>query len=81
MGKLRNCLEAFGWQDYSCVTLAGVSGGQLREILKSVACIGMWRKTGLGTFAANPIKLCVLNSVCVNNFDGRCWKVREKRES
>ena len=23
-------------------------------------------------------KLCVLNSVCVNGFDGRCWKVKEK---
>ena len=23
-------------------------------------------------------KLCILNSVCVNGFDGRCWKVREK---
>ena len=23
-------------------------------------------------------KLRILNSVCVNGFDGRCWKVREK---
>ena len=38
MGRLRSCLEAFGCQDYSCATLAGVSGGQLREKLRSVAC-------------------------------------------
>ena len=38
MGKLRTCLEAFGWRDYSCATLAEVSGGQLREMLRSVAC-------------------------------------------
>ena len=24
-------------------------------------------------------KLCMLNSVCVHRFGGRCWKVREKR--
>lgn len=34
-------------------------------------------KIGLKTLAANQ-KLCVLNSVCVNGFDGRCWKMREK---
>ena len=28
MRKLRTGLEVFGWQDYSCATLAGVSGGQ-----------------------------------------------------
>ena len=38
MGMLRTCLEAFGWQDYSCATLAEVSGSQLREMLRSVAC-------------------------------------------
>ena len=40
--------------------------------------VGVWRKTGLKTLAANPIKLCILNSLCVNGFDGRCWKLREK---
>ena len=48
MRKLRTSLEAFGWQDYSCATLAEVSGGKLRETLRSV-----WRKTGLRTLAAN----------------------------
>ena len=36
-----------------------------------------------GTLAAEPCshpasKLHILNSVCVNGYDGRCWKVREK---
>ena len=69
-------VDAFGWQDYSCATLAGVSGGQLREMLRSVACWHMendWTED-LG----NKPQLCILNSVCVNGFDGRCWKVREK---
>ena len=38
VGKLKTCFDAFGWQDYSCATLAGVSGGQLRETLRSMAC-------------------------------------------
>ena len=37
-GKVKNLLDAFGWQDYICATLVGVSGGQLREMLRSVAC-------------------------------------------
>ena len=41
VGKLKTCFDAFGWQDYSCATLAVVSGGHLREMLRSVA----WRMT------------------------------------
>ena len=68
MGKLKTCFDAFGWQDYSCATLAGVSGGQLREMLRSVACSCVENDLG-----SKP-KLCILNSVCVNGFDRRCWK-------
>ena len=39
-----------------------------------MCCAGVWRKIGLTILAAN----CILNSVWVNGFDGRCWKVREK---
>ena len=38
MGKLRTCFEAFGWHDFNCATLAGVSEGQLKEMLRSVVC-------------------------------------------
>ena len=76
MGKLRTCLEALGWQDYSCSTPAGVSGGQVREMLRSVTgrCV---EKDWAEDLGSKP-KLCILNLVCVNSFDGRCWKVREK---
>ena len=77
MGKLRTCLEAFGWQDYSCATLAEFSGGQLREMLRSVACRCV-EKDWAEDLGRKP-KLCMLNSVCVHRFGGRCWKVREKR--
>ena len=76
MGKLRACLEAFGWQDYSCATLAEVSGGQLREMLRSVACRCV-EKDWTEDLGSKP-KLCMLNSVCVHRFGGRCWMVREK---
>ena len=26
----------------------------------------------------SKLKLCILNSLCVNWFEGRCWKVKEK---
>ena len=38
VGKLKTCIDAFGWQDYSCYTLAGISGRQVREMLRGVAC-------------------------------------------
>ena len=69
-------IDAFGWQDYSCATLARVSGGQLREMLRSVACRHTendWAED-LGSIP----QLCILNSMCANGFDGRCWKVMEK---
>ena len=64
MGKLRTCFEAFGWHDYSGATLAGVSGGQLKEMLRSVA----WRcmKNGWSEDLCSKPKLHVLNFVCVN---------------
>ena len=52
------------------------AGGQLREMLRSVTCKCVendWAED----LGSKP-KLCILNSVCVNGFDGRCWKVREK---
>ena len=81
MGKLRtfNFLAAFGWQDCSCATPAGVSGGGgggLREMLRSNACRCM-EKDWAEDLGSKP-KLCVLNPVCMNGLDGRCWKVQEK---
>ena len=38
MGKLRTCLEVFGWQEYGCATQAGVSGAHVGEMLRSVVC-------------------------------------------
>ena len=52
IGKLGICLEAFGWQDCSCATLAGVSGRQLREMLRSIAC--RCRRMGRKTLEVNP---------------------------
>ena len=75
MRKLRRCFEAFGWHDYSCATLAEVSGGQLKEMLRSVVCRCV-EKDWAVDLGSKP-KLCVLKSVCVNAFDGRCWKVKE----
>ena len=75
-GEVKNLFDAFGWQDYICATLVGFSGGQLREMLRSVACRHMendWAED----LGSKP-KLCILNSVCVNGYDGRCWKVRKK---
>ncbi len=78
LGKLGICLEAFGWQDCSCATLAGVSGRQLREMLRSIRiacrCIEKDWTEDLGS----KRKLCVLNSVYVNGLNRRCWKVQEK---
>ena len=76
IGKLGICLEAFGWQDCSCATLAGVSGRQLREMLRSIACRYM-EKDWTEDLGSKP-KLCVLNSVFVSGLNGRCWKVQEK---
>ena len=76
IGKLEICLEAFGWQDCSCATLAGVSGRQLREMLRSIACRCM-EKDWTEDLGSKP-KLCVLNSVFVNGLNGRCWKEQEK---
>ncbi len=73
---IRTCLEAFGWQDCSCATLAGVSGRQLRAMLRSIACRCM-EKDWAEDLGSKP-KLCVLNSVYVNGLDRRCWKVQEK---
>ena len=64
MRKLRTSLEAFGWQDYSCATLAEVFGGQLREMLRSVACRCV-AKDWAEDLGSKP-KLCVLKSVCVS---------------
>ena len=61
---------------FSVATLAGVSGGQLKEMLRSVTCRCV-EKDWAEDLGSKP-KLCVLNAVCVNGFDGRCWKVREK---
>ena len=69
-------MEAFGWQDCSCATLAGVSGRQLREMLRSIACRCM-EKDWTEDLGSKP-KLCVLNSVFVNSLNERCWKVQEK---
>ena len=74
--KLGICLEAFGWQDCSCATLAGVSGRELRDMLRSIACRCM-EKDWMEDLGSKP-KLCVLNSVYVNGLNGRCWKVQEK---
>ena len=76
MTKLRTCFETFGWNDYSCANLAGVSGGQLKEMLRSVMCRCVENDSAVD-LDSKP-KLCVLSSVCANCFDGRCWKVREK---
>ena len=59
MGKLGYCLEAFCWQDYSCPTLAGVSGRLLKEMLRSIACRCM-EKDWMEDLGSKP-KLCVLN--------------------
>ena len=49
MGKLRTCLEAFGWQEYGCATQAGVSGAHVGEMLRSVVCRCVEKN-----WAANP---------------------------
>ena len=76
IGKLRTCFEAFGWHDYGCGTLAEISGGQLKEMLRSVMyrCVEKEWAVDFG----GKRKLCVLNSVYVNGFSGRCFNVREK---
>ena len=75
MKNLGICLVAFGWQDCSCTTLVGVSGRQLREMLRSIACKCM-EKEWTEDLGSKP-KLCVLNSVYVNGLNGRCWKVQK----
>ena len=57
IGTLGICLESFGWQDCSCATLAGVSGRQLREMLRSIACRCM-EKDWTEDLESKP-KLCV----------------------
>ena len=76
MMKLRACFETFGWNDYSCANLAGVSGGQLKEMLWSVLCRCVENDSAVD-LDSKP-KLSMLSSVCASGFDGRCWKVREK---
>ena len=49
---------------------AGVSGRQLREMLRSNACRCM-EKDWAEDHGSKP-KLCVLNSVYANGLDGRC---------
>ena len=67
-GKLRTCFETLGWHDYSCASLAGVSGGQLRKMVRSMVCRCV-EKDWVEDLSNKP-KLCVLNSVWVNGFDG-----------
>ena len=45
-------------------------------MLRSVACRCM--ENDWAEVPGSKPKLCILYSVCVNSFDGRCWKVREK---
>ena len=54
---------------YSCASLAGVSGGQLREMVRSVVCRCV-EKDWAEDLGSKP-KLCVLNSVWLYDFDGR----------
>ena len=61
--KIKTCFDAFGWQDYSCATLAGVSGGQLREMLRSVACRHM--ENDLAEDLGSKPKLCMHSEFCV----------------
>ena len=68
--------EAFGWYDYSCATLVEVSRGQLKKMLRSGVCRCV-EKDWAVDLGSKP-KLCVLNSVCVDGFDGRCGKVKEE---
>ena len=64
MGKLRRCFKAFGWHDYSCATLAEVSGATQEDAEEcGVPVCGErlggrpWQQTQ-----------AVLNSVCANGF-------------
>ena len=54
-------------------------GGQLTEMLRSAVCRCV-EKDWAVDLGSKP-KLCVLKSVCVNTFDGRCWKVKEIRRA
>ena len=53
-------------------------GGQLMEMLRSAVyrCVEKDWAVDLGS---KP-KLRVLNSVCMNGFDGRCWKVKKSQK-
>ena len=75
-GEAENLFRSLGWQDCSCATLARVSGGQRREMQRSIACRCM-EKDWAEDLGSKP-KLCVLNSVCKGGLDGRCWKMQEK---
>ena len=57
MEKLRIHFEAFGWHDYSCASLAGMSGGQNREMARSVVCRCV-EKDWAEDLGSNP-KLCM----------------------
>ena len=69
-GEAENLFRSLGWQDCSCATLARVSGGQRREMQRSIACRCM-EKDWAEDLGSKP-KLCVLNSVCKGGLDGRC---------
>ena len=76
MVKLGTCLEAFGWQDCSCATLAGVSGRQLREMLRSIACMCM--VMDCMEDLESKSKLCVLNAAYVNGLMGGAERCRRR---
>jgi len=46
------------------------------QMLRSIACRCM-EKDWMEDLGSKP-KLCVLNSVYVNDVNGRCWKMQEK---
>ena len=45
-------------------------------MLRSVVCRCV--EEDLVVDLGSKLKLCILNSLCVNWFEGRCWKVKEK---
>jgi len=76
--KLRACFSDFGWQDYECVSLSGISGGQLREMLYNIAARQVERVWAEDL--DRRAKLSILNSMWVNGLTGRCWKIKEKSQ-